>query len=363
MATLADQPASVQKIFNDTWGNQAGSEWAAENAKNNPSSGSTSQNPQLQGALQQLQSALASGSQKEYDLALATLMGVMNGQPTLAAQQLAQSGQQFAQTEAEKAREFNLGQGQSLLDTATKLQGPADWGKYLQYTSGGKSLYDQAMTGRPASGAPVGTNQPQTLQSVMSAIGKTSAPGAAGTAAVPAAAANPATQQATFRQLMGLAPNYMPGTNYSPADVQAATPTPRLRTSLPSVGKTPRWAVAVPLVVVLWMHRRTADPRMHRTRRAATRACLIRSLKAQRRPTRTGRWICSCGTTIPRTRIPRKSQRLSGITSIRGRRTAPAAPAIRPLLNSSWAVRPLPVAAEPWAAVPIPQATRPPTGN
>lgn len=217
-------------------------------AQNGGSGGSTVTPPptngvtqdQLRQAMNNVQTAIANGDQRSYDLAVAQLMGIFQGQNTQSQQQALgfdNSGKPFLNTseqlgyitmpdgtkvptldaskQAEAQREFNLNTAGNLLDTASKLSGPQNWGQYEQYIHGGKSLYNQAMSGAPASGAPVGQNQPQTLASLMSAFGMGGAPSAAQAQAA-------GSQQNLYRQIMGLSTDYAPGTQYTAADVKAS---------------------------------------------------------------------------------------------------------------------------------------------
>ncbi len=165
MATLADQNQATQKIFNDTWGPTAASEWATENAANNPGSGGTGgqpgqQNQQLQDALKNMEAAINSGNQRQYDLAVGQLMGVFNGQPTLGAQDL-----------AEKQREANQNTMTDVLKQASSLTGPKDYGQFMTYTGGGRNLLQQVQQGRPANGAPTGAMEPMTPTSMLQRLG------------------------------------------------------------------------------------------------------------------------------------------------------------------------------------------------
>ncbi len=193
MATLADQPKQIQDMFQGTWGGNAASQWASEDAAAHPGTGGLTtpqqpQNGQLQGALANLEAAINSGNQRQYDLALAQVMGVFQGNPTLGGQQLALDKQKLAETQ----REYNLGLQSNVLGAATKLQGPEDWGNFIKYTGGGKSLLEQAMTGRPSSGAPTGDMQPMTMQSIINRLGLGNGPA---TGAPSGAAGGPLTPE------------------------------------------------------------------------------------------------------------------------------------------------------------------------
>lgn len=141
-------------------------------------SGSTgsSMSGQLQSALGNLEAAINMGNQRAYDLALGQLLGVFNGQNTVDEQRLmgvGANGQPTldAKSLAEKQREADLGAQMSLLDTGAKLTGPKDYGDFMNFTGGGKSLMQQVMAGRPASSAPVGDMEPMDLYALLQKFG------------------------------------------------------------------------------------------------------------------------------------------------------------------------------------------------
>lgn len=131
---------------------------------------------QLQSSLQALQDAINQGDQRQYDIALGQLLGVFNGQNTLEEQKLmgiGANGQPTldALTEAEKQREANLSAQSGLLDMASKLTGPKDYGDFMAMTGGGRSLMQQLLAGRPSSSAPVGDMEPMDLYSLLQKFG------------------------------------------------------------------------------------------------------------------------------------------------------------------------------------------------
>lgn len=144
---------------------------------------------QLQQALANLETAINSGNQKQYDLALGDLMGVFQGEPTLNAKKLGES-----------AREFDLGLGKDIIGTAAGLNGPADYGDFMKYTGLGKTLLQQVQGGRAASSAPTQATEPMTIQTLMQKLGL--APGSSGTPA-PTAAASVGQPRSTVMTVWG----------------------------------------------------------------------------------------------------------------------------------------------------------------
>src|SRR6185437_13229798 len=90
---------------------------------NGVSTGSNTMSTSLQQALANIENAINSGDQKQYDLAVGQLMGIFNGQPTLEAQNdtgyVNGKPTVSLQDLQEKAREANLSTMGSLLGDAS----------------------------------------------------------------------------------------------------------------------------------------------------------------------------------------------------------------------------------------------------
>lgn len=134
---------------------------AAASPGSGSASGSSSTPPALQAGLGDLQAAIASGN-------LAAI-------------------QQAKEALAETAREYDLGQRNSiitsLMGTASKLTGPRNYAQFEKYTGMGRELSDQ-LTGAPraAFSNPSGHNEALSLRSLLKDLGLPGGPVASGSA-------------------------------------------------------------------------------------------------------------------------------------------------------------------------------------
>jgi hypothetical protein len=96
----------------------------------------------------------------------AALLDLQKAQYQLSVLQLQTHKDQFAQSQYSDL-------AKTLLGTATSLTGPRDYAKFMQYTSGGRSLLDQlyGATARPKFSAPTQNLEPMTLQGLMGQLG------------------------------------------------------------------------------------------------------------------------------------------------------------------------------------------------
>lgn len=167
------------------------------------------QQQQIDISKQQLQAQIDQAAQnyklaQNADQRQAALLDIQKAQQALAQLQFEESKSQFAQTfglqqKQQAAQESQFGQAQysdlakSLLGTAAGLSGPANYANFMQYVSGGKNLTDQLYgnTPRPTFQAPVGSNAPMTLETLMQGLGLSGSgptgttPNAGNTPAVP----------------------------------------------------------------------------------------------------------------------------------------------------------------------------------
>lgn len=166
--THINQDGSVEDSNGQTWPSYGDFltyyNGASMNTAANPPLGSAAPptaNGRVTGALNNVNGAIQGGSQDAYDQAIGELLGVFQGNtPTLP----------LRNTE-EKAREANLSDQLNLVDTASKMNGPANYGDFLAYTGAGKNVANQLLSGRPASSAPTSTITPMSLPQLMQQMG------------------------------------------------------------------------------------------------------------------------------------------------------------------------------------------------
>lgn len=225
-----------------------------------PSSGSGA----LDQSLQKMLAALASGNaqqfqeskdefNKNYELAVASVTGTYQGNPTAAMQQfnaqLAQTASQFAQSfglqqaavtgqyngaPTEAAKEFQQGQaqqnsqfnanlGSTLLQAATQLRGPANYLQYQNLTHGGQSLLAQ-LYGNGQAGAtaqPAGQLQSANLNNAIGDLGAGQALTGTG-ATIPQTGAGAGTQPDPTTAALLASFGLTPGGTLSPGQIDPA---------------------------------------------------------------------------------------------------------------------------------------------